>query len=351
LALGIVDRFRQEGLSIFGPTQQAAFIESSKVFAKTLMAVYGIPTAPFQTFSDPQQAERYIDQHPTPLVVKADGLAAGKGAIVCKTRDSAYDAITQMMREKVFGEAGTQVVIEEFLPGEELSFFALTDGTSLVPLPVCQDHKAIYDGDEGPNTGGMGAYSPVPVVDVGMSERIMEEIMRPTVRAMATEGRLYQGVLYAGLMLVNRRPWVIEFNARFGDPEAQVLMMRLDSDLLALLLATTDATLTRQACRWVDDAAVCVVMASHGYPEAYERDKPIAGVEHAARVPGVAVFHAGTARRDGRLVTDGGRVLGVTARAPDLRQALDHAYQTVHRISWTGVHYRTDIGRNALLLP
>lgn len=351
LALGIVDRFRQEGLAIFGPTQQAASIESSKVFAKTLMVVYGIPTAPFQTFSDPQQAERYIDQHPTPLVVKADGLAAGKGAIVCKTRDSAYDAIAQMMREKVFGEAGTQVVIEEFLPGEELSFFALTDGTSLVPLPVCQDHKAIYDGDEGPNTGGMGAYSPVPVVDVGLSDRIMEEIMRPTVRALATEGRLYQGVLYAGLMLVNRRLWVIEFNARFGDPEAQVLMMRLDSDLLALLLATTDGTLTRQACRWVDDAAVCVVMASHGYPEAYERDKPIAGVEHAARVPGVAVFHAGTARRDGRLVTDGGRVLGVTARAPDLRQALDHAYQTVHRISWDGLHYRTDIGRKALRLP
>jgi phosphoribosylamine--glycine ligase len=351
LALGIVDRFRQEGLAIFGPTQQAASLESSKVFAKTLMAEHGIPTAPFQTFSDPQQAERYIDQHPMPLVVKADGLAAGKGAIVCKTRASAYGAIAQMMREKVFGEAGTQVVIEEFLPGEELSFFALTDGDSLVPLPVCQDHKAIYDGDEGPNTGGMGAYSPVPVVDVELSERIMKEIMRPTVRAMVAAGRPFQGVLYAGLMLVDRRLWVIEFNARFGDPEAQVLLMRLESDLLPLLLATIDGTLTRQACRWVDDAAVCVVMASHGYPEAYERGQPIAGVEHAARVPGVAVFHAGTARRDGRLVTGGGRVLGVTARAPNLRQALDHAYQTVHRISWDSVYYRTDIGRKALRLP
>jgi phosphoribosylamine--glycine ligase len=351
LALGIVDRFRQEGLAIFGPTQQAASLESSKVFAKTLMAEHGIPTAPFQTFSDPQQAERYIDQHPMPLVVKADGLAAGKGAIVCKTRDSAHGAIAQMMREKVFGEAGTQVVIEEFLPGEELSFFALTDGASLVPLPVCQDHKAIRDGDEGPNTGGMGAYSPVPVVDVELSERIMKEIMRPTVRAMVAAGRPFQGVLYAGLMLVDRRLWVIEFNARFGDPEAQVLMMRLESDLLPLLLATIDGTLTRQACRWVDDAAVCVVMASYGYPEAYERGKPIAGVEHAARVPGVAVFHAGTDRQDGRLVTGGGRVLGVTARAPNLRQALDHAYQTVHRISWDGVHYRTDIGRKALRLP
>ena len=201
LALGIVDRFRHEGRAIFGPTQQAAAIESSKVFAKSLMAKYGVPTAPFQTFSDPQLAERYIAQHPTPLVVKADGLAAGKGAIVCQTRDSALEAVDQMMRAKVFGEAGAQVVIEQFLRGEELSFFALTDGTMVVPLPVCQDHKAIYDGDEGPNTGGMGAYSPVPVVDVALSERIMNEIMRPTVHAMAAEGRLFQGVLYAGLML------------------------------------------------------------------------------------------------------------------------------------------------------
>ncbi len=246
------------------------------------MAKYGIPTAPFQTFSDPRQAESYIDRHAIPLVVKANGLAAGKGVIVCKTRDSAYHAIDQIMRVKVFGDAGAQVVIEEFLQGEEVSFFALTDGTSLMPLPFCQDHKAIYDGDEGPNTGGMGAYSPVPSIDAGLSERLMEEIMHPIVRAMAAEGRPYQGVLYAGLMLVDRRPYVLEFNARFGDPEAQVLMMRLDSDLLPLLLATTDGTLDRQTCRWLDDAAVCVVMASRGYPEAYERGKPIAGVTSAA---------------------------------------------------------------------
>ena len=350
LALGIVDRFRHEGRAIFGPTQQAAAIESSKVFAKSLMAKYGVPTAPFQTFSDPQLAERYIAQHPTPLVVKADGLAAGKGAIVCQTRASALEAVDQMMRAKVFGEAGAQVVIEQFLRGEELSFFALTDGTMVVPLPVCQDHKAIYDGDEGPNTGGMGAYSPVPVVDVALSERIMNEMMRPTVHAMAAEGRLFQGVLYAGLMLDEHQLWVIEFNARFGDPEAQVLMMRLQSDLLPLLLATTDGTLTRQVCRWVDEVAVCVVMASHGYPEAYARGRTIAGVERAARGPGVAVFHAGTARRDGQLVTSGGRVLGVTALGPDLRQAVDRAYRTVHGISWDGVHYRTDIGAKALRL-
>jgi phosphoribosylamine--glycine ligase len=348
LALGIVDAFRQQGLAIFGPTQQAAQLETSKTFAKAIMAKYGIPTAPFRAFSDPQQAETYIDQHDMPLVVKADGLAAGKGAIVCKTREHAHHAIEQLMREKVFGEAGAQVVIEAFLQGEEVSFFALTDGTALVPWPACQDHKAIFDADEGPNTGGMGAYSPVPVVDVALSERIMEEIMRPTVRAMAAEGRLYQGVLYAGLMVVDRRLWVIEFNARLGDPEAQALMLRLDSDLLPLLLATVDGTLDRQTCRWLDDAAVCVVMASRGYPEAYERGKPITGVEPAAHMPGVAVFHAGTARRDGRLVTSGGRVLGVTARASDLRQALDRAYRTVHRIAWDGVHYRTDIGRRAL---
>src|SRR5919108_3654452 len=321
LALGIVNRFRQEGLAIFGPTQQAACLESSKAFAKAIMAKYGIPTAPFQIFSDPQQAEGYIDQHTLPLVVKADGLAAGKGAIVCRTRDSAYGAIDQMMRSKVFGEAGTQVVIEEFLRGEEVSFFALTDGTSLVPLPVCQDHKAVYDGDEGPNTGGMGAYSPVPGVDDTLSARIMREVMYPTVRAMAAEGRPYQGVLYAGLILVDRQPYVLEFNARFGDPEAQVLMMRLESDLLPLLLATSAGTLTQQACRWVDDAAVCVVMASHGYPEAYERGKAITGLEQASQMPGIAVFHAGTVRRDGRLVTGGGRVLRGTGAGPGLRPA------------------------------
>jgi phosphoribosylamine--glycine ligase len=351
LALGIVDRFRHAGLAIFGPTQQAAALESSKIFAKTLMTEYGIPTAPFRTFSDPQQAERYVDQHEFPLVVKADGLAAGKGAIVCKTRDRAYEAIAQMMREKVFGEAGTRVVIEAFLQGEELSFFALTDGTSLLPLPACQDHKPVFDGDEGPNTGGMGAYSPVPAMDAELSTRIMEDIMRPAVRAMAAKGRPFQGVLYAGLMLVQRRPWVIEFNCRFGDPEAQVLMMRMDSDLLPLLLATTDGTLTRQACRWRDDATVCVVMTAHGYPDAYERGRPISGVEPTTRAPGVTLFHAGTARHEGCLVTSGGRVLGVTARAPDLRQALDRVYQTVAQISWEGVHYRTDIGRKALQQP
>jgi phosphoribosylamine---glycine ligase len=311
LALGIVDRFQQQGLAIFGPSQEAAELETSKAFAKAMMAKYGIPTAPFQTFSDAQQAERYIDRQAMPLVIKANGLAAGKGVIVCKTRDMAYHAIAQIMRAKVFGEAGTQVVIEDFLEGEEVSLFALTDGTSLMPLPICQDHKAIYDGDRGPNTGGMGAYSPVPSVDTALSERLMEEIMYPIVRAMDAAGRRYQGVLYAGIMLVDGRPYVLEFNARFGDPETQVLMLR-------------------------------------GYPEAYERGKPISGLGSAPERTGVVVFHAGTARQAGQLVTSGGRVLGVTAQAPDLSRALDCAYQTVRRITWEGMHYRTDIGHKAI---
>jgi len=302
----------------------------------------------FATFSNAQQAEWYIDRQAMPLVVKANGLAAGKGVIVCQTRDTAYRAIDQIMRAKVFGDAGTQVVIEECLAGEEVSLFAFTDGISLLPWPICQDHKAIYDGDQGPNTGGMGAYSPVHSVDAALADCIMEEIMYPIVRAMAAAGRPYQGVLYAGLMLVDRRPYVLEFNARFGDPEAQVLMMRLDSDLLPLLLATTDGTLKRQTCRWREEAAACVVMVSRGYPETYEPGKPISGLSTAPEVPGVVVFHAGTARRGEQLVTNGGRVLGVTARGPDLRRALDCAYQTVHRISWDGVHYRTDIGHRAI---
>jgi phosphoribosylamine--glycine ligase len=348
LALGVVDTFRAARLAIFGPTQRAAQLEASKAFAKDLMTRHGIPTAPCRTFSDPSAAQAYIDRHDLPLVVKADGLAAGKGAIVCRDRDSAHHAVDQMLRDRLFGEAGAQVLIEDFLRGEELSFFALSDGTSLLPLPVCQDYKAAYDGDEGPNTGGMGAYSPVPPVDADLSTRIMAEIMRPVVQAMAAEGRPYQGVLYAGLMLVNRQPYVLEFNARFGDPEAQILMMRLDSDLFPLLQATTNGSLARQHCQWRDEAAVCVVMAAQGYPEAYERGCPLAGVTQAEAVPGVTVFHAGTTHRDGQLLTSGGRVLGVTALGADIRLAIDRAYQAVRRISWDGAHYRTDIGRKAL---
>jgi phosphoribosylamine---glycine ligase len=349
LALGIVDAFQAAGLKAFGPTQQAAQLETSKAFAKALMQKYGIPTAPFHTFTDPVEAERYIDRHAVPVVVKADGLAAGKGAVVCQTRDEARQTIDRMMRARVFGGAGERVVIEDFLRGPEVSFFVLTDGTTLLPLPPCQDYKAAYDHDEGPNTGGMGAYSPVPLVDAALCERIMEEIMLPVVRAMAAEGEPFQGVLYAGLMLVEDQPYVLEFNARFGDPEAQVILMRLDDDLLPLLQATTDGSLDRQTCTWQDDASVCVVLAAQGYPEAYERGKGISGIEQAAHMPNAAVFHAGTARQHGHVVTNGGRVLGVTARAGDLRRAIASAYAAVQAITWDGMHYRTDIGRRALV--
>jgi phosphoribosylamine--glycine ligase len=348
LALGLVDAFRAAGLRAFGPTQRAARLESSKVFAKQLMAKYGIPTAPFRCFADAEEAERYVAQHALPLVVKADGLAAGKGAVVCRTLAEARQAVDAMMRRQVFGAAGRQIVIEEFLRGEEISCFALTDGMTLLPLPACQDHKAVYDNDEGPNTGGMGAYSPVPFFDAALQERVLATILRPTIQAMAAEGLSYQGVLYAGLMLVERQPYVLEFNVRFGDPEAQVLVMRLESDLLPLLLATADGTLAQQTCSCHADAAVCVVMAARGYPGAYERGQPISGLEQAAQLPGVAIFHAGTARRDSQLVTNGGRVLGVTARAADLHRAVAQAYRAVRAISWDGVHYRTDIGRRAL---
>jgi phosphoribosylamine--glycine ligase len=348
LARGIVDALQAAGLKAFGPRQRAAQLETSKAFAKTLMQKYRIPTAAFQTFADPRDAERYIDRHEVPVVVKADGLAAGKGAVVCKTRDEAHRSIDRMMRARVFGDAGGRIVIEDFLRGHEVSFFALTDGTTLLPLPPCQDYKTAYDHDEGPNTGGMGAYSPVPLVDIALYERIMEDIMRPTVRAMAAEGRPLQGVLYAGLMIVEKEPFVLEFNTRFGDPEAQVILMRLDDDLLPLLQATADGTLDRHTCTWQDDAAVCVVMAAQGYPEAYERGRGISGLEAAARTSNVAVFHAGTARQDGQVVTHGGRVLGVTARAANLRGAIEAAYATVQSITWDGLHYRTDIGRRAL---
>jgi len=348
LAHGVVDAFHRVGLPVFGPTQAAAQLESSKSFAKTLMQRHGIPTAPFQIFSDPQAADVHIEQRAMPVVVKADGLAAGKGVIVCKTRAEAHHAVNRIMRGRVFGDAGDRIVIEDFLPGEEVSFFALSDGVHLVPLPLSQDHKAVFDRDEGPNTGGMGAYSPTPVTDSTLCQHMMDTILQPVVNALAAEGRPFQGVLYAGLMLVAGRPYVLEFNVRFGDPEAQVILPRLESDILPLLVATTDGTLDRIRPRWRPEAAVCVVMASGGYPEAYERGRRIWGIEEAEQVPGVVVFHAGTAHRDGHVVTDGGRVLGVTALAPDLRQAIAQAYQAVHTITWEGVHYRRDIGGRAL---
>ncbi len=348
LVLGIVDRFEAKGLAIFGPSQRAAALEGSKVFAKDLMAKHGIPTARFQTFQDATAARRFAREMGAPLVVKADGLAAGKGAIVCRTLEEADRAIALCLEERAFGKAGEQIVVEEFLSGEEASFFALTDGETGLFLGTAQDHKTVFDDDRGPNTGGMGAYSPAPVVDATVHDQVMKTIIRPTVRAMAAEGRPYRGVIYAGLMLTREGPKVLEYNCRFGDPEHQPIMMRLEDNPLPLLHAVARGERLPSSVSWRPEAAVCVVMASGGYPGEYETGKPISGIEAAEKVEGVTVFHAGTALRDGQLVTAGGRVLGVTAIGADIRAAIGRAYEAVGKICFDGMHFRKDIGKKAL---
>jgi len=348
LSMGIVDRFEQKGLKIFGASQKAAEIESSKSFAKTLMNTYGIPTAAGAVFTDYDQARNYIESVDWPVVVKADGLAAGKGVIVCDTRAEALDALDQIMKDRAFGDAGNQVVIEERLVGEEASFLAFTDGKTVLALPSSQDHKPAYDNDQGPNTGGMGAYSPAPVVDAYMHRRIMDEVMIPTVRAMAAEGRPYKGVLYAGLMISDDRIKVLEFNGRFGDPEAQPLMLRLKSDIVPVMEAVIDGRLDRCTLDIDDRASVCVVMASGGYPGDYSKGLPISGLDTAGQMEDVVVFHAGTARKDGAVVTNGGRVLGVTALGETVQKAISRAYEATGKISWAHAHYRSDIGQKAL---
>jgi phosphoribosylamine---glycine ligase len=348
LTLGIVEDFRARGLRVFGPSRKAAEIEGSKAFTKDLMKKYGIPTGESETFTDPAAAGRYIKAKGAPLVVKADGLAAGKGVIICRTAEEAFSAVDLILVQKAFGAAGMKVVVEEFLEGEEASFLAFTDGENVLPLPTSQDHKAIYDNDQGPNTGGMGAYSPAPVVSEKIHREVMEKIMIPTVQGMAKEGREYQGVLYAGLMIKDGRAKVLEFNARLGDPEAQPLLMRMKSDLIPVLEATIDRKLAGQKIQWEERPAVCVVMASGGYPGSYEKGKPILGLRDAAKVRDAFVFHAGTALKEGKVVTNGGRVLGVTALGDGIQEAIQKAYEAVAKISWEGVYYRRDIGRKAL---
>ncbi|HEV8674336.1 MAG TPA: phosphoribosylamine--glycine ligase [Methylomirabilota bacterium] len=349
LALGVVDRFAERGLAAFGPTRAAAELESSKVFAKRLFARYGIPTARFDTFAEPTRARAFVRELGGQAVVKADGLAAGKGAVVCRDVAAADQAIADMLERRVFGDAGARIVIEELLAGEELSFFALTDGEAICPLAAAQDHKTVFDDDQGANTGGMGAYSPPPVLDGGLAARIVDTVIRPSVRAMAAEGRPYRGVLYAGLMLTADGPKLLEYNVRFGDPECQPLMLRLAGDLLPLCRAVAEGKGLPDAVEWRPEAAVCVVLASGGYPGAYTTGHPITGTEAAAGHSGVTVFHAGTARRDGRLVTAGGRVLGVTALGADIPAAIARAYAAVGEIRFEGMHFRRDIGRRALI--
>ena len=348
LTLGIVDEFEVRGLRVFGASQQAAALEGSKVFAKRLMRKYKIPTGFFQTFYRGDDAKRYIQDVGAPIVVKADGLAAGKGALVCATVQDALDAVKRIMEDRVFGDAGSRIVVEEFLTGEEASFLAFTDGETVLPMASAQDHKAAFDDDKGPNTGGMGAYSPAPVVTEAVHRTIMEQVMVPTVKAMAAEGCPYRGVLYAGLMIKDGEPKVLEFNVRFGDPEAQPLIMRMESDLLPVLDAVIDQRLRDVEIRWRSEPAVCVVMAAGGYPGAHDSGKPITGLAAAAALTDVMVFHAGTARRNDTIVTNGGRVLGVTALGRDIPDAIDRAYRAVATIHWDGVQYRTDIGRKAV---
>jgi len=348
LTRGIVDRFESAGLAIFGPSRRAAEIEGSKAFAKALMEKYQIPTGAYSVFEDPEEARGYVRQRGAPIVVKADGLAAGKGVVICKTVEEAIHWIDRIMVERIFGDAGKRVVIEEHLTGEEASFIALTDGLTILPLASSQDHKAVFDGDEGPNTGGMGAYSPAPVVTEEVDRKIMETILQPLIKGMEKEGRPYRGVVYAGLMISEGQPKVLEFNARLGDPETQPIFMRLKSDIVPVFEACIRGGLSRFRLEWDRRPSVCVVMASKGYPGDYEKGKVIKGLDEVARMEDLFVFHAGTALQDGEVVTNGGRVLGVTGLGENIREAIEKTYQAVRKISWEGVHYRTDIAQKAL---
>lgn len=348
LSLGIVDAFEKEGLRIFGPSRKAAEIEANKAFSKDLMKKYGIPTAEYGAFTDRAAAEDYIRKMGAPIVVKAAGLAAGKGVIVAETVEEALEALNLIMGKKAFGEAGDVVVVEECLRGEEASFMAFTDGATVVPMASSQDHKRVFDADRGGNTGGMGAYSPAPIVTREIEQQVMERVMIPTVRAMENEGRLFKGILYAGLMIHGGEAKVLEFNARFGDPETQPVMARLDSDLIDIIEAILDNRLASVPVAWKKDSAVCVVMASGGYPGSYEKGKAIRGLESAGHVKNVMVFHSGTALKNGTVVTDGGRVLGITGLGHTVAAAIDAAYLGVREISFEGAHYRRDIGARAL---
>ena len=347
LTLGVVDAFEKKGLRVFGPSKKAAVLEGSKVFTKKFMQDYNIPTAGFTVFRKREKAIEYVERIGAPVVIKADGLAAGKGVIVAQTVQEAVEAIDIIMKDKVFGDAGNRVVVEDFMTGEEASFLAFTDGKTVLPLPTSQDHKPIFDDDKGPNTGGMGAYSPAPVVTPALEKLVMNKIMIPTVMGMAKEGRPYRGVLYAGLMIKDGKARVVEFNCRFGDPEAQPLLMRLKTDLVDICEAVIDGNLNTLSLDIDPRPTVCVVMASGGYPGSYEKGKVISGLEKAAMEESVVVFHAGTAQQKGRTVTAGGRVLGVTALGNDLDDAITRAYKAAAMIDWPGCFYRKDIGAKA----
>lgn len=348
LCAGLTDRLQAEGLRVFGPNKAAAQIEGSKVFSKDVMLKAGVPTAHSESFADSEKALAFVRSAQYPLVVKADGLAAGKGVVICEAREAAEKAIEEMMVRGAFGGSGAQVVIEEFLVGEEASILALTDGERLVMLASAQDHKRVFDNDRGPNTGGMGAYSPAPVVTEELWPVVRKQVFEPTLNELRRRGITYRGVLYAGLMLTKAGVRVLEFNCRFGDPEIQAILPRWDGDLLPALDACADGTLREELVRWKSEACACVVMVAGGYPGEFARGDVISGLAEAGQRPGVVVFHAGTRLHDGNVVTDGGRVLGVTATGATLRDAVAHAYGAVEKISFANAHYRKDIAWRAL---
>ena len=348
LTAGIVDAFVKEDRRIFGPDKSGARLEGSKVFSKDFMRKYGLPTAEYKTFSSYRHAEEYIRLKGAPLVIKADGLAAGKGVFVCKTLDEAIDSLRLIMKENAFGDAGCKVVVEQCLTGEEASFMILTDSKTVIPLATSQDHKTIFDGDNGPNTGGMGAYSPAPVITDNLHSKIMKTVIDPLIKGLKRERINYRGVIYAGLMICDGKPYVLEFNCRFGDPEAQPILMRLDSDLFDMLKATTEGRLKEVRIKWKDDAAVCVVLSSKGYPGTYEKGKVIKGLDEFKGKRNTVIFHAGTRLKKGRTVTSGGRVLGVTALGKDIQTAKKNAYKAVEKVHFDGMHYRTDIADKAI---
>jgi phosphoribosylamine--glycine ligase len=348
LSRGIADVFLKADRRILGPTSAAAMIESSKSFSKDFMKRYGIPTAEYKTFTSYTRAEDYIRIKGTPIVVKADGLAAGKGVIVAQTHEDAKEALHLIIKDRAFGDAGDKVVVEECLTGEEASFMAFVDGKTILPMASSQDHKRIYDLDEGPNTGGMGAYSPAPVVTEELTSLIMKTVMEPALRGFQSEGIDYKGILYAGVMIKNGIPYVLEFNCRLGDPETQPILARLETDLVDIAVAITESKLSDISLQWRPGASVCVVMASGGYPGKYPKGIPIKGLKEAAEIKDVTVFHAGTAFKDDSVVTSGGRVLGVTALGTDIKAAKERAYSAVEKISFEGVHYRHDIADRAI---
>jgi phosphoribosylamine--glycine ligase len=348
LAKGICDAFRKGGRKIFGPGGEAARLEASKSFSKDFMRRYGIPTADYKVFNSYIHAEDYVRLKGAPIVVKADGLAAGKGVIVASSVDEASEGLRLIMKEKAFGEAGDKVVVEDCIQGEEASFMAFTDGKTIVPMVSSQDHKRAFDNDEGPNTGGMGAYSPAPVLTPELETVVMEKVMKPFLKGLKAERMDYRGVIYAGLMIKDGKPNVLEFNCRLGDPETQAVLPRLDSDFFEIALAVSEGRLTETMASWKRDASVCVVMASGGYPGRYKKGKPIKGLDKAKKLNDVIVFHAGTSFNDGEVVTAGGRVLGVTALGKDIKAAKVRAYEAVNEISFEGAHFRKDIADRAI---